>query len=240
MNRRCAEGGDGGGRAVFRHGEGSWSWRLSSCRVCRGLRRCSGLRGGPGEKLAEHWEVVWRFPGFCCTDARQRANRRSAPMIYRFDTFEIDTAAQELRRDGDVLPVEPQVFALLVLSGGEPRPGRQPRRHSRGGLARPHRLRSGALEPREGGAPCDRRRRPGAAPDQDRPQARLPLRRRRRSRRAERRPRRRPPPAGERREAEAPRPGDLPLRPFRSLRSRFCRSRRSASRASSPKGSRTI
>jgi TolB-like protein len=35
-------------------------------------------------------------------------------MIYRFDTFEIDTAAQELRRDGSALAVEPQVFALLV------------------------------------------------------------------------------------------------------------------------------
>ncbi len=35
-------------------------------------------------------------------------------MIYRFDTFAIDTAAQELRCDGTVLPVEPQVFALLV------------------------------------------------------------------------------------------------------------------------------
>jgi TolB-like protein len=35
-------------------------------------------------------------------------------MIYRFDAFELDTAAQELRRGGLVLPVEPQVFALLV------------------------------------------------------------------------------------------------------------------------------
>ena len=35
-------------------------------------------------------------------------------MIYRFDKFEIDTAAQELRREGAVLSVEPQVFALLV------------------------------------------------------------------------------------------------------------------------------
>ncbi len=35
-------------------------------------------------------------------------------MIYRFDSFTIDTAAQELRRNGDLQPVEPQVFALLV------------------------------------------------------------------------------------------------------------------------------
>ncbi len=34
-------------------------------------------------------------------------------MIYRFDSFELDTAAQELRRDGAVQAVEPQVFALL-------------------------------------------------------------------------------------------------------------------------------
>jgi TolB-like protein/DNA-binding winged helix-turn-helix (wHTH) protein len=35
-------------------------------------------------------------------------------MIYRFDAFELDTAAQELRRDGASQAVEPQVFALLV------------------------------------------------------------------------------------------------------------------------------
>lgn len=36
-------------------------------------------------------------------------------MIYRFDDCELDTAAQELRRGGDVQPVEPQVFALLAF-----------------------------------------------------------------------------------------------------------------------------
>jgi TolB-like protein/Flp pilus assembly protein TadD len=35
-------------------------------------------------------------------------------MLYRFDPFEIDVDAQELRRSGTVLAVEPQVFALLV------------------------------------------------------------------------------------------------------------------------------
>ncbi len=35
-------------------------------------------------------------------------------MIYRFDAFEIDIAAQELRSDGKALSVEPQVFALLA------------------------------------------------------------------------------------------------------------------------------
>jgi TolB-like protein/Tfp pilus assembly protein PilF len=36
-------------------------------------------------------------------------------MIYRFDDFELDTDRFELRRSGDVLPVEPQVFALIEL-----------------------------------------------------------------------------------------------------------------------------
>jgi TolB-like protein len=37
------------------------------------------------------------------------------PMLYRFDTFELDTARAELREDGATRPVEPQVFALLAL-----------------------------------------------------------------------------------------------------------------------------
>ena len=36
-------------------------------------------------------------------------------MIYRFDEFELDTDRFELRRDGEVQPVEPQVFSLLEL-----------------------------------------------------------------------------------------------------------------------------
>jgi TolB-like protein/Flp pilus assembly protein TadD len=36
-------------------------------------------------------------------------------MIYRFEGFDLDTAAQELRRDGIAVSAEPQVFALLVL-----------------------------------------------------------------------------------------------------------------------------
>lgn len=36
-------------------------------------------------------------------------------MIYRFDPFELDMAKFELRADGVVRPVEPQVFALLAL-----------------------------------------------------------------------------------------------------------------------------
>ena len=36
-------------------------------------------------------------------------------MIYRFDGFELDLARLELRADGAVRPLEPQVFALLAL-----------------------------------------------------------------------------------------------------------------------------
>lgn len=36
-------------------------------------------------------------------------------MIHRFGTFELDEAAQELRRDGAAVAVEPQVFALMAL-----------------------------------------------------------------------------------------------------------------------------
>ncbi len=36
-------------------------------------------------------------------------------MIYAFDDFELDDGAVELRRGGAVAPVEPQVFALLLL-----------------------------------------------------------------------------------------------------------------------------
>lgn len=36
-------------------------------------------------------------------------------MVYRFDEFELDRSKIELRRNGAVIPVEPQVFALLLL-----------------------------------------------------------------------------------------------------------------------------
>jgi len=36
-------------------------------------------------------------------------------MVYRFDQFELDRSKAELRRRGEVVPVEPQVFALLLL-----------------------------------------------------------------------------------------------------------------------------
>jgi TolB-like protein len=47
-------------------------------------------------------EIVWR-----CSIL--------TPMIYRFGTFELDTAKVELRESDEVRSVEPQVFALLAL-----------------------------------------------------------------------------------------------------------------------------
>lgn len=38
-----------------------------------------------------------------------------APMIYRFDEFELDTGRFELRESGAAVPLEPQVFALIAL-----------------------------------------------------------------------------------------------------------------------------
>ena len=35
-------------------------------------------------------------------------------MVYRFGDFELDRARVELRRRGEVVPVEPQVFAVLL------------------------------------------------------------------------------------------------------------------------------
>ncbi len=37
------------------------------------------------------------------------------PMIYRFESFELDTDRFELRQDGNAVPVEPQGLALLTL-----------------------------------------------------------------------------------------------------------------------------
>lgn len=39
----------------------------------------------------------------------------AAAMIYLFDGFELERSKIELRRDGAVIPVEPQVFALMLL-----------------------------------------------------------------------------------------------------------------------------
>jgi len=38
-----------------------------------------------------------------------------ADSVFRFDAFELDLAKRELRCDGNAVPVEPQVFALLQL-----------------------------------------------------------------------------------------------------------------------------
>jgi DNA-binding winged helix-turn-helix (wHTH) protein len=37
------------------------------------------------------------------------------PTIYRFDRLVLDTARRELRRDGALVDIEPQVLDLLLL-----------------------------------------------------------------------------------------------------------------------------
>src|SRR4029453_19597603 len=44
----------------------------------------------------------------------EAASQVKAGPAFRFADFEIDVARQELRRAGDLIPVEPQVFDLLV------------------------------------------------------------------------------------------------------------------------------
>ena len=46
---------------------------------------------------------------------RQRAGCMIRAMLYRFGSFELDTAKVELRANGEPRPVERQVFALLAL-----------------------------------------------------------------------------------------------------------------------------
>lgn len=55
-------------------------------------------------------EKSWRFLGFAGV-----LPYPTAKMIYTFGQFELDLATVELRADGDVVSVEPQVFALLAL-----------------------------------------------------------------------------------------------------------------------------
>ncbi|MCP5186010.1 MAG: winged helix-turn-helix domain-containing protein [Pseudomonadales bacterium] len=49
-----------------------------------------------------------------------RADWLQMTMLYRFDPFELDAEKQELRANGQVVPLEPQVFALLELLVANP------------------------------------------------------------------------------------------------------------------------
>jgi TolB-like protein len=62
--------------------------------------------------LEDAVEKTWRFVGDCT------GVFYADPMIYRFGPFELDMAKFELRADGELHPVEPQVFALLALLVG--------------------------------------------------------------------------------------------------------------------------
>jgi DNA-binding winged helix-turn-helix (wHTH) protein len=51
--------------------------------------------------------LLGRLPGHRC--------ERDEILIYSFDSFILDTGTRELRRDGKLVALEPQVFDLLVL-----------------------------------------------------------------------------------------------------------------------------
>ena len=57
-------------------------------------------------------EAVWRFSGGFF--ALLLKCFMLGVMIYRFDAFELDMARFELHKDGELQPLEPQVFALLA------------------------------------------------------------------------------------------------------------------------------
>src|SRR5512139_2631863 len=90
---------------------------MAWCCSCSGLglRTHSATVGGVVAQawpcpLEDHLEMGWRISGRARSDALW-----SARMIYRFEEFELDRSKVELRRNGEVVPVEPQVFAVLLL-----------------------------------------------------------------------------------------------------------------------------
>src|SRR6185437_11974597 len=52
-----------------------------------------------------------------CSTGRSQLGGRfvSSVLIYRFEDFVLDSGRRELRRDGALVPVEPQVFDLLAF-----------------------------------------------------------------------------------------------------------------------------
>lgn len=58
-------------------------------------------------------EMAWIFRGAFC--AAIFKSFKLGGMVYHFDPFELDTARFELRKDGKICPLEPQVLALLAF-----------------------------------------------------------------------------------------------------------------------------
>jgi TolB-like protein len=71
---------------------------------------CAANRGSPGRCL----KTGWRFQGETPISAA------GSSLTYKFDRFELDTGAFELRADGAAVHVEPQVLSLLILLAGNP------------------------------------------------------------------------------------------------------------------------
>ncbi len=151
-----------------------WMGRLMV--VLPGLAACGRMLAARARRSLQR---AWRFHGGFCSGfwATAPAGGILGPMLYRFGTFELDTAKAELRADGAPRPVEPQVFALLaLLVENRERLVSRDEIH-REGLGRARRVRCGARQPDQVGAAGARRRRPGAALHPDDPRPGLPLRR---------------------------------------------------------------
>ena len=82
------------------------NWLPASSFAPSGRERGNRPSAHQPRQLADSLEIVWRFQGF----------RLWLPdMIYQFAEFELDTGRFELRSNGVVRAVEPQVFALLSV-----------------------------------------------------------------------------------------------------------------------------
>ena len=98
-------------------------------------------------------------------------------MLYLFGDCELEPHRFELRRQGQVRPIEPQVFDVLVLLIREATSGGQQARAPRHGVGSPLRRRIGLDQPDQIGAPGRRRRRHNTRHRAHRTEPRLPVRR---------------------------------------------------------------
>src|SRR4051794_26610838 len=74
------------------------------------------MRHRPTLSLGDGLEEFWRnldtaLPPYTAAADGSGGERTT---MYRFDGYELDLQRQELRRGEDIIPVEPQVFAVLA------------------------------------------------------------------------------------------------------------------------------
>ena len=78
-------------------------------------------------------------------------------MAYRFGLWELDPERYELRQQGQVCGIEPQVFDLLLYLIRHPRPGCRQRGVAPRALAGSSGDRCNPIDLRQSGTPSDRR-----------------------------------------------------------------------------------